>query len=170
MTATTTRHRQGRRLARISLAAPCIAIGLAGCGPAAAPVRGVQVRLEETERGPRASQQPYPCPAGACYLGQDVLIDDRDIVGASFLEQGESRALIRIELTREGIRKLGLVTESNQAGRRMAFVRDGKVLVTAPFGLDEKERVLVPGDLPSLRQIYQQLTAPEREPQPAPSP
>lgn len=139
-----------------------LALVLSACGASGTPVRG-QFRVEDPDRGPRASQLPYACQPGFCFVGEEVVIDERDIRGASLVQEGESQALIVLEFTRKGVEKLSLATRSNP-GRRMAFVQDGKVLLSMLIEGELQDKAVIRGPEDDLRRIYLLMTAPPAEP------
>lgn len=153
-----------------------LALVLAAACSAMQPVSNpVQVRLEASDRAPEATQLPYLCQGGMCAVSPQVFLDERDVRGASLLQEGESQGLLVLEFNDAGKAKLNILTRSN-LGRRMVFVQDSRVLGTLLIDRPwEKGRVELQGSLPDLRRIYQELTVPKRngspiEAQPAPAP
>lgn len=144
-----------RRLLAVAL------LALAACS-GVQPLKGpVQIRAAEEERAPGVTAMPYLCEPGYCYVGREVFLDERDISGARFEQEGEYRALVTLEFTREGARKLALVTRSN-AGRRLVVVHDGKVLATM---LVEGElaggKAAIEGKPADIQKVYETLTQPK---------
>jgi preprotein translocase subunit SecD len=137
------------------------ALLLSACG-GLQPVRNpLQVRMEEGERGPEAQELPYLCRDGTCTVGQRVYLDERDVRGASLLQEGETQGLLVLEFSPGGEAKLNLLARSN-LGRRMVFVQEGKVLGTALIEKPETSgKVQLLGPLPDMRRIFKELTEPK---------
>lgn len=139
----------------------CLTAACAGLAPVRKPM---ELRLEgdSNARGVLSMQQL--CEPGLCYVGEEVYLDERDVRGAA-LQDGEVQASLVLEFTETGARKLRLVTRSN-AGRRLAIVQDGKVLVmTLIRGEILGGKAEVAGRSADLRRVFESLTAP---PPPAP--
>ena len=138
----------------------CLGTACSGLAPLRKPM---QLRLEgdSNTRGVLSMQQL--CEPGLCYIGEEVYLDERDVRGAA-LQDGEVQASLVLEFTETGARKLRLVTRSN-AGRRLAIVQDGKVLVmTLIRGEILGGKAEVAGRSTDLRRVFESLTAPPSSP------
>lgn len=141
-------------------AALLVALAVTACG-GLAPVRNpLQVRMEAGERGPDSQVLPYLCRDDVCTVGQRVYLDERDVRGASLVQEGETQGLLVLEFSADGQAKLDLLARSN-LGRRMVFVQDGKVLATSLIEKPESSgKVGLLGPLPDMRRIFRELTEP----------
>lgn len=146
-----------RGFARFVLPLVMLTPACGGLQPVKSPL---EVRMEAGERAPETLSLPYLCRDGQCTVGQQVYLDERDVRGATLLQEGETQGLIVLEFSPGGRAKLDLVARSN-LGRRLVIVQDGKVLGTALLEKpDTQGKLRLLGPLPDMRRVYRELTEP----------
>lgn len=159
MQATQTRPR--RLTAAALTAAACGA--LMGCAPHVALVRHpLAVRLAERDVGADGVERlPSWCEAdGTCHVGGAVLLDQRDLQGAS-LDRGEARATLQLRLNARGLDRLALVTQGRDAAGRLAVVVDRKAIVASSVEQARRDgEIVVEGPAVDIERLYLRLTRP----------
>ncbi len=116
---------------------------------------------------PASLSLPYVCQAGTCNVSGQVWLDERDLRGASLQQEGETTAVLQLDLTDVGRPKWQVAVKSN-TGRRLALVQDGEVLASWVVEALQPtaSRLEVRGNKDDLQLIFDRLTKPKTNSKP----
>jgi len=141
---------------------------LSACASSQPLVRHVELHAAvEPGSDPASLALPYVCQAGTCNVSGRIWLDERDLRGASLQQEGETTAVLQLDLSDVGRPKWQVAVKSNP-GRRLALVQDGEVL--AAWVVETLQptasRLEVRGNKDDLQLIFDRLTKPKTDSKP----
>ncbi len=156
------------RLLHPTLAVLALATIAAACAPNAAMLRSpLAVHLAEQPEGQGARRMAHYCdPNGACHVGVEAVLDERDVNSVA-LNRGEGRLTLNLRLNRRGLDRLAVIAQGSSAAGRLTLVVDDKAIEASR--IEEATRtgsIVVTGPIEPMQRLYDVLTTPHAEPAP----
>ncbi|GEM_PF-2644581 len=142
-----------------SLIVGALLIAVAGCGswvPLRAPVHvGLQAGAGQT-----ATFYDWYCREGSCSVARTVKLVRGDVRGV-MLQDGESQAVVTLQLTRSGVDKIGLLLRGRSPDRELVVMHSGRALLVRSLrSLQKSGSVVLRGPQSPMQTLYGELTRP----------